>query len=134
MRHCNNASVKSDELLLPSCTSCIDCYHSYCKTQATLTHFVIVFYAAHVGVHTVVPGSAVLHVDVRTLPGQDKHYVLHHVKKALSGLRNADGTEYVCKVLLLRYTLLVANTFVHGCTLHSVDACMCTVPTQLRSM
>jgi Peptidase dimerisation domain len=97
-------------------------------------HFDMVLYAAYVGVHTVVPDSAVVHVDVRTLPGQDEHYVLHHVKTALSGLHNADDTDYVCKVLLLRYTLLVANTFVHGYTLHSVDACMCTEPTQSRSM
>ena len=31
--------------------------------------------------YNVVPGSATVHVDVRTLPGQDEAYVLHHVHR-----------------------------------------------------
>jgi hypothetical protein len=122
----------SDQLQLPSCTSCVQCAPPcHCKKQATLTLFVILLYAAILPVHAVVPGSAVVHVDVRTLPGQDEQYVLHHVKRALSGLRNADGTEYFYKVSCFVYIALLANIFcieyttlwVHACT-HCMRNCV----------
>jgi acetylornithine deacetylase/succinyl-diaminopimelate desuccinylase-like protein len=69
------------------------------KADQCFTVLFLQYNAANLRSHTVVPGSAVVHIDVRTLPGQDEQYVLHHVSKALSGLRNADGTDYVYKVL-----------------------------------
>lgn len=42
----------------------------------------------------VVPGTATVHVDARTLPGQDEAYIRHHITKALGPKRMAVSAHF----------------------------------------
>ncbi|KAG5182152.1 hypothetical protein JKP88DRAFT_319985 [Tribonema minus] len=46
----------------------------------------------------VIPGEAVLTVDIRTLPGQDEAYILHHIHRALRRLSAGDRSKLSLKV------------------------------------
>jgi acetylornithine deacetylase/succinyl-diaminopimelate desuccinylase-like protein len=57
------------------------------KALHALTRMTISPNVARGGAKTnVIAGQATLDVDIRTLPGQDDQYVMHHVKRALGDL------------------------------------------------